>query len=285
MTRDIIELNNYLVLIEQSDSEQTTIDTCGFEDEVIGFGFYGSGNVELTIQHGGQKKLYDNTQGLAMSFFANDKTKFVHSVSPKRPLHCICVVIRLKNLDQLPEQEREIFHTQLTDLLNTKEDFMEGPSFFMNHDMQYAIDKVFNLKYSGKTRLMFLRSQVTELLAHFFGLLAAREPEEINFQDREKLYEAKDIIAQNIAKPPSLQELSKLIGLNSNKLKRNFKELFGVPVFKHLQNERLNKAHDLLRREHLSIQEAAWAVGYESLGSFSNAFYQKFGYRPSEVRK
>ena len=247
MTRDIIELNNYLVLIEQSDSEQTTVDTCGFEDEVIGLGFYGSGNVELTIQYGGQKRLYDNTQGLAMSFFANDKTKFVHSVSPKRPLHCICVVIRLKNLDQLPEQEREIFHTQLTNLLNAKEDFVEGPSFFMNHDMQYAIDKVFNLKYVGKTRLLFLRSQVTELLAHFFGLLAARESEEINVQDREKLYEAKDIIAQNIAKPPSLQELSKLIGLNSNKLKKNFKELFGVPVFKHLQNERLNKAHDLLR--------------------------------------
>ena len=85
--------------------------------------------------------------------------------------------------------------------------------------------------------------------------------------------------------PPSLSELSRQIGLNSFKLKKHFKELFGVPVFKYLQNERLNRANELLRREDLTVQEVAWDVGYDSLSSFSNAFTKKFGYRPSEVRR
>ncbi len=73
------------------------------------------------------------------------------------------------------------------------------------------------------------------------------------------------------------------IGTNTNKLKIEFKAQFGVPVFKYLQNERLKKAYNLIKNEQKTIQEAAWAVGYDSLGSFSNAFEKKFGYRPSQV--
>ena len=74
------------------------------------------------------------------------------------------------------------------------------------------------------------------------------------------------------------------IGTNTSKLKIEFKAQFGVPVFKYLQNERLKKAYNLIKNEQKTIQEAAWAVGYDSLGSFSNAFERKFGYRPSKVQ-
>ena len=103
--------------------------------------------------------------------------------------------------------------------------------------------------------------------------------------EREKLYEAKEILSNNLDTPPSLNELSKIIGLNTFKLKKDFKELFGVPVFKYLQNERMNKAHDLIRTNEATVQEAAWHVGYDSLSSFSNAFTKKFGFRPSEIRQ
>ncbi len=102
--------------------------------------------------------------------------------------------------------------------------------------------------------------------------------------EREKLIEAKEMLANNLETPPSLTELSKQIGLNTFKLTKNFKELFGVPVFKYLQNERLTKAHELLRSQE-TIQEIAWHVGYDSLSSFSNAFAKKYGYRPSEIKR
>lgn len=84
--------------------------------------------------------------------------------------------------------------------------------------------------------------------------------------------------------PPSLTELSKLTGMNTFKLKTGFKELFGLPVFKYLQEKRLEKAFELIENKEMNIQEVAWFVGYESLGSFSNAFKNKFGLRPTEIK-
>jgi AraC-like DNA-binding protein len=103
--------------------------------------------------------------------------------------------------------------------------------------------------------------------------------------EREKLYQAKEILSKNLDAPPSLTELSRQIGLNTFKLKKDFKELFGVPVFKYLQNERMIRAHELIRSNRATVQEAAWQVGYDSLSSFSNAFTKKFGFRPSEVKR
>ena len=102
--------------------------------------------------------------------------------------------------------------------------------------------------------------------------------------EREKLNQAKDILLNNLDNPPSLSEISRQIGLNTFKLKKNFKEVFGVPVFKYLQNERLTLAHKMIRNQEATVQEAAWHVGYDSLSSFSNAFEKKFGYRPSQIK-
>ena len=276
-----------MALIEQSNAEETIVDKCGFDEQIIGFSFYGTGNVELNIKYDNKKRTYNNTKGFVMSFFANDKVDFVHKISIEQPLQCICIILTSKNLQKLPGLEHSIFTEYLPNLVNPQDNFVEGPNFYMTHDMQNAVDKIFNTRYKGTTRMMFLRSQITELLSHFFALVSNTDSngDNIKKQDREKLYQAKEILTNNIEAPPSLNELSKLIGLNSYKLKKNFKELFGVPVFKHLQNERLNKAHDLLRDSDISIQEAAWVVGYESVSSFSNAFIKKFGFRPSEIKK
>ncbi len=54
----------------------------------------------------------------------------------------------------------------------------------------------------------------------------------------------------------------------SENYKKNFKEMFGIPVFKYLQEERLTKAHSLLRQGEMTVQEVAWFVGYEALAHF-----------------
>lgn len=288
MTRDIIEIKNFLVLIEQSASEETIVEKCGFDDELIGFAFYGSGNVKLDIHHGAKTNTFNNTKGIAMSFFANHNVEFAHNISQHKPLQCICILLSTKNLPLLPSPEIDMFNEYLHMLVNPTDDFVKGPYFYMKPDMQQAVDKIFNTPYKAATRMMFLRSQVIELLAHFIALVSeagANEGSTIKNQDREKLYQAKEIITSNLEAPPSLSELSKLIGLNSYKLKKNFKALFGVPVFKYLQNERLDKAHSLLSSSEASIQEVAWKVGYESLSSFSTAFLKKFGFRPSEIKR
>lgn len=284
MTRDIIETDGFIVVVEYSFEDKTILSKCEINDRAIGFAFYGSGEVQLEMKCGNHFEHYKNTSGMAISFFGNG-IEFTHTISHKTPLQSITIFSTLNNLHSLPEQEQQFFREHLGILVNPESDFVRGPHLLMTPDMKSAVAKVFACTYTGATRLMFLKSQVTELLSHFIGHCNEASTQTVGDQDREKLYQAKAILTDNIAAPPSLKELSKVIGLNSYKLKKNFKELFGVPVFKHLQNERLIKAHNLLREGAMTVQEASWAVGYESVSSFSNAFTKKFGFRPSDVKK
>ena len=285
MTTDIIELNDFVVLIEESNASKTFVQKCEIDGDTVGFAFYGSGNVELEIKHNHQTKLLTNTTGLAICFFGNQKVEFSHKIEPNKPLQSISIFSKLKNMHLLSDAEKEILEKHLPELLHPQEHFVKGPSFYMTLDMQLAVQKIFKNNYTGNTRLLFLKSQVNELLAHFFELLANKRKNYFSEVDKNKLYEAREIVTHNFSQPPSITQLSKMIGLNSNKLKKNFKELFGVPVFKYIQEERLNKAYELLQHSEKTVQETAWEVGYESLSSFSNAFQKKFGSRPNEVKK
>ena len=283
MTRDIFDINNFIVLIEHSTADKEEVEACGFDDKVIGLAFYGSGDVKMKMTCGGKVLDFHNTKGMALSFYGDRGTMFEHTISPEAPLQDICIVTSMKNFRKLPSQEQEIFEQYLDSLVNAKQELVAGPHFFMTPEMLAAVDKIFSTTYTGAMRKMFLRSQVTELLSHFFAQLELGAEKRMDESERDKLFQAHDILIENMAAPPSLNELSRMIGLNSNKLKKNFKELFGFPLFTFLQHQRLAKAHDMLKEENISIQEAAWGVGYESLSSFSNAFTKKFGFRPSEI--
>ncbi len=285
MTRDIIDINDFTILVEESSAQKITSDSCTFDEGVIAVAFYGSGDVDLSVKYGEKQKDFSHTKGMVLSFYADAQVQFVHTVSAEKPLECIVIATATRNLHNLPNQEGEIFSHLLHQLVNPADHYVEGPHFYMTPQMQMVVDQVFHIQYQGKTKMMFFRSQMTTLLSHFFGHLSEMTEGGLKQEEREKLFQAKEILSQNLETPPSLTELSRHIGLNSFKLKKNFKQLFGVPVFKYLQNERLTKAFELLQDQHLSIQEAAWQVGYDSLSSFSNAFTKKFGFRPSEIKR
>ncbi|MBA4057506.1 MAG: AraC family transcriptional regulator [Marivirga sp.] len=285
MTRDIIDINDFTILVEESNAKEPTIDSCKFDEPVIGVAFYGSGNVDLTVRYGEKQKDFNHTKGMVLSFYADEQVEFVHSVYAEKPLQSLVIVTAISAIQKLPNEEGELFSQVLHQLVNPTDHYTEGPRFYMTPEMQVVVDQVFNIQYEGKTKMMFFRSQMTTLLSHFFGYLSNTREEGMRDTEREKLYEAKEILSKNLDSPPSLSELSRQIGLNSFKLKKNFKELFGVPVFKYLQNQRMARAYELLRSGNVTIQEAAWNVGYDSLSSFSNAFSKKYGFRPSEIKQ
>ena len=105
----------------------------------------------------------------------------------------------------------------LGNLLSSNDDFEIGPRVFMNPEMQTAIAKIFNTQFQNTARLLFIKSQVIELLSHYFTQISTNNKSEIKQEEIDKIHQAREIIIQNIDKPPLLSELSKLIGMNSNK--------------------------------------------------------------------
>lgn len=284
MTRDFIHINDFVILVEEADSLTKEVDSCFFDEPIVAIAFYGSGNVDLSVKYRGKQNDFSYTKGLALSFYADDQVEFEHTVSPGKSLRCIVVATALRNLEHLPNQEGEIFLELLEALVHPKDNYVEGPRFFMTPEMEHIVNALFSNSYTGKTKMMFFRSQITALLSHFFGQLAQQQEEASKSRYQAQLNRARDILLEHIDNPPSLSALSKEIGYNTTRLKKEFKAFFGVPVFKYLQNERLNTAHQLISTKKATVQEAAWQVGYDSLSSFSNAFSKKFGYRPSQIK-
>ncbi|WP_299623790.1 AraC family transcriptional regulator [uncultured Tenacibaculum sp.] len=284
MNRDYIHINDFVILVEEANSTEIETDTCYFDEPVIAVAFYGAGNVDLSVKYGEDQKDFNYTKGLSLSFYADQNVEFEHTVSSNKSLKCIVVATKLSKLEQLPNEEGELFSDLLKELVNPKDHYVEGPSFYMTPEMENIVDGFFSNAFTGKTKMMFFRSQITALLSHFFGRLALKQEEASKPHHREQLNKARTILLENLDNPPSLSELSKAIGFNTTRLKKEFKAIFGVPVFKYLQNERLISAHKLISEKEATVQEAAWQVGYDSLSSFSNAFAKKFGYRPSQIK-
>jgi AraC-like DNA-binding protein len=283
MNREMIDINDYTILLEEACSNNNLIDSCFFDEPVIAIAFYGAGDVSLKVKFDENIKEFHHTKGMILSFYADDKVEFEHHVSRLKSLQCLVIATTIRNIDKLPNGEGQFLEKFLHQLVHPKNHYVEGPVFNMSPEMFLLVEQFFSNTYEGEIKMMFYKSHITALLSHYFGQLAKQQYSKLNISQLKKINLAQEILLSDLENPPSLTELANRIGINTNKLKIEFKAQFGVPVFKYLQNERLKKAYNLIKNERKTIQEAAWAVGYDSLGSFSNAFEKKFGYRPSQA--
>jgi AraC family transcriptional activator of pyochelin receptor len=224
MITSIIELSEFVVLIEESEAAELTFSTCYFDKDTVGIAFYASGEVELEVSAEDKSEILLNKKGTAISFSGDNKTKFLHKISDKEPLRSVSIFCLVENLKKLPQPERDVYENGLRSLVKIECNYQIGPATYMTPEMFTIISKIFQNNYEGTAQVLFLKSQVTELLSHFFALLTAPENTKENEEDAKRIMLAKDIITKNMDKPPSLSELSRLIGLNSNKLKKTLKK-------------------------------------------------------------
>lgn len=83
--------------------------------------------------------------------------------------------------------------------------------------------------------------------------------------------------------PPTIEVLSKAAAMSPTKLKKDFKQLYGLPIYEYYQKNRMKKAHSLLSENNYSIKEVGIMVGYTNLSHFAVSFKKEFGILPSEL--
>lgn len=168
-------------------------------------------------------------------------------------------------------------------------------------DMAYALNRRVSIKNMGKdildskdnflvdTRRLFLAAKSEEILNWVIESTRPRRHIEIGankVSDREltRLNEVKNIIEANLASPPTIKELSRLVGMNSTKLKLGYRELFGETIGSNLNRLRLDKALALVESSDLSFAEIGYKVGYNYPANFTQAFKKRYGMTPREAR-
>nr|WP_283016301.1 AraC family transcriptional regulator [Panacibacter microcysteis] len=83
--------------------------------------------------------------------------------------------------------------------------------------------------------------------------------------------------------PPTIAALSKIAAMSPTKLKRDFKAMYGLPIYEYYQKNRMIRARSLLLEGKYAVKEVGIMVGYSNLGHFAGSFRKEFGLLPSEI--
>ena len=156
----------------------------------------------------------------------------------------------------------------------------------MTAEMYPVIHHILSCPYSGRIRRIYLERKVLKLVSLHLNLFEQlRSPSyPIMPGDLDGIYEAGEILARQLYNPPSVDVLSRQVGLNRLKLNYGFHHVYGATPFRYLRDCRLLQAQQLFMTSELGVREVADKVGYNSRSSFTTAFQQKFGLSPKTFR-
>lgn len=157
-------------------------------------------------------------------------------------------------------------------------------------DLLRAANDMFrsNGRYPRKLRKAYLDAKSREIACSVIGNLgqpsAAPSPA-LSVRDVNRVYEARDILADQFRAPPGIPTLARLVGLNQTKLKAAFKTVFELTISDFTLKARMERGSELLASTELSISEIAYATGYAHPANFAHAFKRFFGHAPRQSRR
>jgi AraC-like DNA-binding protein len=98
------------------------------------------------------------------------------------------------------------------------------------------------------------------------------------------LLRAKDLADARYFEPLTVDDLARAAGLSRFHFSREFRRAFGESPHAYLLTRRLERAAALLRTTDRSVIEICFAVGMQSVGSFTTSFRRMFGVSPTAYR-
>ena len=169
-----------------------------------------------------------------------------------------------------------------------KSDSIYSKSFISKTDFEERVDSFLNGDFTGKSQQFFVESIMMDLLANHWNYLNGNKDIEnkskINTQDAELADQCKEILLKHFDNPPSLISLARDMAISEAKLNGLFRKKFDKTPYQMIKQHRLKVAHSMLVKEGLSVKEVCSQIGYDSVSSFSNAFLDKYNYRPKDAK-
>jgi AraC-like DNA-binding protein len=115
--------------------------------------------------------------------------------------------------------------------------------------------------------------------------VTSRTPEAEHLRDLVRLRRVRDRIDREYAQPLDVDALARGEHMSAGHLSSQFRLAYGESPYAYLMTRRIERAMALLRRGDLSVTEICFAVGCQSLGTFSTRFTELVGVPPSTYRR
>ncbi len=169
-----------------------------------------------------------------------------------------------------------------------KEYFIRRDSLLKNDEyIDYVLSEMYNIP--KEIRMELFKVKIMELLLRLKMLDKTLYKDErlyIPASQAEKIKEVHKLIIDSPGKNYTVEVLSQKFGIPESTLRKNFREIYGSPIYKYIKKYKINKAAELLRTDsNLKISDVAESVGYDNPSKFAAAFKDVMGLTPLEFRK
>lgn len=156
----------------------------------------------------------------------------------------------------------------------------------VNPAIAVILSQIINYSLHPSLKQLYIRGKVYELISLYFNRVEDADLEQCPFLADEanvrRIRKAKDIIIERMTEPPTLNELSKEIGLSLKKLKEGFKQIYGDSVYGFLFDYKMDYARKMLETGRYNVNEVGLRVGYSTSSHFIAAFKKKYGTTPKK---
>ncbi len=152
----------------------------------------------------------------------------------------------------------------------------------MTPDQRQVVSSLLSPPVAKAAQSLWYQSKALELMSHF--LFTPKDPEFFCMRQkrvaRDRVERTKELLARDLANPPTLEMLGREVGCSPFYLSRSFSRVVGHTIPQYLRTLRMERAAELLRSGRYNVTEAATEVGYASLSHFSKAFCETIGCCP-----
>ncbi|HEX4629487.1 MAG TPA: AraC family transcriptional regulator [Chthoniobacterales bacterium] len=184
--------------------------------------------------------------------------------------------------EQLADCEGDLEPQMRAAIFPAKERSIVSSAQPMTSEQRQVVASLLAPPVSKPAQSLWYESKSLELMSHF--LFAPKDPELFCMRQkrvaRDRVERTKELLARDLANPPTLEMLGREVGCSPFYLSRSFSREVGLTIPQYLRKLRMERAAELLRGGRYNVTEAATEVGYASLSHFSKAFCETIGCCP-----
>jgi AraC-like DNA-binding protein len=270
---------DFILLRFQNDTNEVQHVEKQVKTGLIQFHFNVKGKGKFVFNKGNYA--LDLNEEKSLLFYNPQKELPIHlEIAPKSWI--ISVFVSIKKFHTLFSSEAE--HIPFLSKENSEKKYYGEED--ISPAMAIVLNQIFHYNQNTSIKNLYLKGKGYELLSLYFNRNEDPNAENCPFLiDEEnvlKIKKAKEIIINNMAEPPGLQELADLVGLNIKKLKAGFKQIYGASVYSFLFDYKMESARKMLDSGSYNVNEVGLQIGYSTSSHFIAAFKKKFGTTPKK---
>lgn len=152
---------------------------------------------------------------------------------------------------------------------------------YMTVEMHMIVKEIVSYSKKGVMQKLFIEAKIIKLLILIFEQFNEKNTVE---ESPEIPSMIKKFVDENYHENIKVEEIGKRIGINQNKIRKEFKAQYNITVSDYIAELRMLKAKKMIINKKIMIKEIAIECGYEYVQNFTRAFKKKFGVSPEKLR-